>query len=597
MKKISLRKRLITIFVITSTIPIILLCLSMFYSTSTALRKNTEMLTQTSLKQMDDNMQIWLESYEDILYQLYTNDDVVAWVDKLNESQDVPVTINQLRRFLRGLLNTKDYIRSITIITESGMLITYNQLTPVTYANPWIGNFSLSQDELYEEVSLDNGTHIFSTEYGTRFANEEFYLFHLSHRIIDYRNLNKKNGIVILSLDEHLLRDILQIQEEDGGNSNTNFLVDGNGRIISCDFQDGIGKVLFRGEPDFGERVEKYEEYARKSSLLDMKYTSVYAYHDEKLNWDIVNITDQSVFMKELKGKAYVIAAIGVILLMTTLILVWKLSGQLVKSVNRVVAFMKKTEAGNLSIRVPLNEKMPIEIETVALQFNGTLKKLEYALQKEKEAGEKQRKAEIKALEAQINPHFLYNTLDTINWMAIEKDEFDISNAINSLATILRYAISDSSGMVSVRDEIEWLKKYIYLQQFRLKNKFVCKIEASPDILEYRMHKLLLQPFVENAIIHGFTGEQDQYILEVILKKKESFLSIVIRDNGKGMDRQVVEQVNHGLPVGTEEKKHIGLDNAITRLHMYCNAQGKIYIKSEQGRGTEIILLLPRENM
>ena len=116
-------------------------------------------------------------------------------------------------------------------------------------------------------------------------------------------------------------------------------------------------------------------------------------------------------------------------------------------------------------------------------------------------------------MEAQINPHFLYNTLDTINWMAIDKDEFDISNAINSLATILRYAIADSSGEVFVRDEIDWLKKYIYLQQFRLKNNFTCSINVDPDVMDLRIHKLLLQPFVENSILHGFEGTKNNHVL------------------------------------------------------------------------------------
>jgi two-component system sensor histidine kinase YesM len=273
------------------------------------------------------------------------------------------------------------------------------------------------------------------------------------------------------------------------------------------------------------------------------------------------------------------------------------LSGQLVDSVNQVVNSMKRAEAGDLSIRVPLNRKMSKEIETVAYQFNGTLEKLEYALGQEKEAREKQMNAEIRALEAQINPHFLYNTLDTINWMAIDKDEFDISNAINTLATILRYAIADSNGVVRVKDEVEWLKRYIYLQQFRLKNKFICNIQVEPEVMEYRIHKLLLQPFVENAIIHGFQGEQNQYVLEVRLKRQADYLEIEIEDNGKGMSEDIVRSMNEGHPIISEERKHIGLDNALTRLHMYCRGMEQIHVSSTLGKGTRIQLLLPLESM
>lgn len=595
MKKISLRKKLITIFILTSIIPIILLSLFMLYDTSATLKKNTEVLTRTNLKQIDDNMKIWIDSYEDVLYQLYTNDDLVEWVDKLNRNQDVPVTINQLRRFMRGILNAKDYIRSITVITESGMLVVYDQLTPATYENSWIGNFSLSQEELYKEVSSDNKTHIYPTEYGTRFASEDYYLFHLSHRIIDYRDLKKNNGIVILSLDESLLASILQNDVE--GNFSTNFLVDQNGRIVSCGAKECMGEDLYEGAPILEEKTKIYKRFIEENGYFDKTYVSCYVYHNEEFGWDIVNVADQSAFMKKLLEKVYIIIAACMVLLLVALALIWKLSGQLADSVNHVVFFMKKAEAGDLSVRVPLDEKMSMEIETVAQQFNGTLQKLEYAIEKEKEANERQLKAEIRALEAQINPHFLYNTLDTINWMAIDKDEFDISNAINSLAHILRYAIANSNGIVSVRDEVDWLKKYIYLQQFRLKNKFVCKIHVAPEVMDYQIHKLLLQPFVENAIIHGFQGEQKQYVLGVSLEREMEYLKVTIQDNGKGMPPEVVEKVNNGQSLNSKGGQHIGLDNAIVRLHIYCNGEENIHVTSALGQGTKILLLLPLKYM
>lgn len=263
------------------------------------------------------------------------------------------------------------------------------------------------------------------------------------------------------------------------------------------------------------------------------------------------------------------------------------------ESVNIVVKAMKSVGAGNLETKVPIPEQMPREIETVALQFNDTLEKLVNAQKKEKEATDRQRKAEIRALEAQINPHFLYNTLDTINWMAIDRDEFDISNAINSLATILRYAITDSNGTVTVRDEVEWLRKYIYLQQFRLKSKFIRKIEVQPEVLEVKIHKLLLQPFVENAIIHGFRGEQEQCILEVIFTGETDGLHIAIRDNGSGMEPELVEKVNSGQQIRSEEKSHIGMDNAIMRLNSYSDGKAKIFVKSEMGKGTEVNIFWP----
>lgn len=589
-KQISLWRRLIFIFIMTSTIPIIILCLLMLYETSTALRQNTDALMQNSVKQLGDNLDIQMEAYQDLLYQLYTGDDMVEWVDRINDDYDKPVTINQLRRYLRGILNSKDYIRSITIITESGTEVTYNCIAATTYANSWIDNFSYSMEELYYTISSDNKTHIYSTEYGTTFASEDYYLLHLGHRIIDYRKLEKENGIVILSLDQKVLQQILESSNKNG---NENFLVDDEGRIVSCSDKTRIGQQIFEPEASEEEKLDKYRQFAGELLQVNKEYVSIYTGRNEKMQWEIVSAADQSVFMMEIYSKMRIIAGVCLLLLFVTLFLVWKQGRQLMESVNIVVKAMKSVGAGNLETRVPIPEQMPREIETVALQFNDTLEKLVNAQKKEKEATDRQRKAEIRALEAQINPHFLYNTLDTINWMAIDRDEFDISNAINSLATILRYAITDSNGTVTVRDEVEWLRKYIYLQQFRLKSKFIRKIEVQPEVLEVKIHKLLLQPFVENAIIHGFRGEQEQCILEVIFTGETDGLHIAIRDNGSGMEPELVEKVNFGQQIRSEEKSHIGMDNAIMRLNSYSDGKAKIFVKSEMGKGTEVNIFWP----
>lgn len=595
MRKISLRKKIISLFVLTSTMPIILLSMFTFYNTSSTLRKNTEVLTQTNLRQMANNLQISLESYEDLLYQIYTNDDVVSWVDNLNSEKDVPVTVNQLRRYLRGLLNTKDHIRSITVITDSGQQITYDQLTPTTYDNSWMKNYSMQETALYEQISSDNKMHILPTEFGTRFASRDYYLFHMAHRVIDYRALEKKSAVVILSLDEQFLQDILKSEQADrAGDLNYNYLVGAEGRIISYTDKEMIGLELYEQQPDIDERRDVYVKLAAKSDGFDPNYSSIYTHFDENLNWEIVHVTEQSAYLKGLTEQMLIIAVLSAALLLLTILIVWRISGQLSDSVISVVGAMRKAEAGDLDVRIAIKEKMPVEIETIAQQFNNTLKKLKDALAKEKEAGEKQRQAEIRALEAQINPHFIYNTLDTINWMAIDRDEFDISNAINTLATILRYAISNSNGTVTVRDEAEWLKKYVYLQQFRLKNKFACQINIAPDIMGFKIHKLLLQPFLENAIIHGFEGEREQSVLTVDMGKYgDNGIRITIADNGKGIEEKVLNKINQRQALNSEDKNHIGIENALARMHVYYQGREKVEVTSALGQGTKIIIVLP----
>ena len=131
-----------------------------------------------------------------------------------------------------------------------------------------------------------------------------------------------------------------------------------------------------------------------------------------------------------------------------TLLFIWNISGQLTHSIRDVVQGMRKTRTGSLPEPLKTTKDMSPEIVSIVSQYNKTIDRLEQAIQKEKEETASRQQAEIRMLEARINPHFIYNTLDTVNWMAIDKEEYDMSNAISSLATILRYAISNSNKIV-----------------------------------------------------------------------------------------------------------------------------------------------------
>lgn len=537
MKKISLRKKLITLFIFTSTLPIILLGLYDLYNMKSVLKKNTDFFVEENLERVRDNLNIRLESYNDLLYQIYTNDDIVTWVDNLNAGVDEAVTISQLRRFLRGLFYTKDYISSITVITEGGDVITYDQLSATTYENSWIDEYYIPVSDIYRTVSDSNHTEYFDTRYGTTFANEDYYLFHMAHRIVDYKKPYRRNGVVIISLDETLLREILQsgVEREDEDYS---FIVGSEGEIISFPDKSLIGHSLADKESDFAKREQIYSDFVSENITLK-PYTATYAIEDEKLNWDIVEPIDQSDLASEMTRKEVVIVIASIVLLAMTIIA------------------------------------------------------LRDVLAREKEANDEKRRIEVRALEAQINPHFIYNTLDTINWMAMDRDEFDLSNAISSLATILRYAISASDSQVSVKEEVEWLKKYIYLQQYRLKNRFVCNVNISPEVMEVKIHKLLLQPFVENAIVHGFKEEMEEYVLEVGMRRLDNTMEVIIKDNGCGIDEETVDKLNMREAIEDGTRHHVGVMNALSRLNMYYEGKENVIIESKKGEGTTISISIP----
>ncbi len=592
-KKVSLKKKLLIYFLLLSIVPVSFAAFASYHHNARIVKENSDELYNVNVGQISKDTNVLLDSYEDLLYQIYTDDTIIEQIDKINNNEDLPVTTNQLRRVLRGLLNSKEYIRSITIITDNQTIITYNQISPVSVQDAWINNYSLPKEQMYKLIADDNQTKILKTEYATTFASEDYFLFHLAHRMVDYKDIERRNGIVILSIDEELLKKTCG-NENLGQMDTITFIVDDEGNIISFPESNRINEKIDYDQ-SLGIKKENIQAYINKTGLLSNKVNSIYQWHNDDLKWNFVVAYDYDKTIDKLDVQRNYVLTVSIVSVIFISFIVILITTQLTGSINKVVMAIRKVGKGDLDTRIDIDNNMPLEIETIAKQFNETLGLLSIANENEREANRKQRNAEITALEAQLNPHFLYNTLDTINWMAIDKEDFEISNAINSLAEILRYAINNSNAVVCIRDEINWLKNYIFLQQTRLKNTFECKIHIESGIYDLKIHKLLLQPFIENTLIHGFEGVKRKHVLTVEMKEEGDFISISIIDNGKGIEPSILQDINNGVYTKNRGKNHIGMENAIERIHMYYGEQAYINIKSEYGEGTRIDITIPRE--
>lgn len=589
-KRTKLQTRLILAFLITSMIPLIIVNIFLYYNTSGIVRSNVDELAAANLDQTRSGLDIWLESYQDILFQIYMNDDIVKTVEEINEGKELSINRKQLRRTLRGLFYTKEYIKSITIITQSGEIIFYDLLTGSMTKNSWLDNFGMTPGEIYDMVSQDNMTHIFSTREAYTSAQDTAYLFHLGHRIIDYKKVDKQLGIVMVSVDEQMLREACSVQE---GGSYFNFIVDREGRLVSYTQDALLGKKILDWTEEEKSRREAYREFLETHEGRETGNLSIYTVYDDKFDWEIVRVSDQNTVVERLKAQQRLIVVVLILSLAALTAVILLLTQSLTGSLRRLVQVMERAGTGELSARMKVDGRTPREVEVISGQFNRMLERLGDSMEKEKKAIERQKSAEIAALEAQINPHFIYNTLDTINWMAIDRDEYEISSSINALAAILRYGINQSNEIVTVRQEEEWLKQYLFLQQTRLKNSFVCEIHVDAQVKEYHIHKLLLQPFVENAILHGFEGVDRTHRLSVQIGREEDDLHIEIYDNGKGIPKQLVETMNRGEFPKCTEKNHIGMENAITRIGMYYGERAAVRIESEEDVYTRILITIP----
>ncbi len=585
----SLGMKLVISFMGISMIPILLITMFSYYHILNIVNDNNKKLMKYNLSRTKTTLEISVESYQDILVQIYSDDDVVHLINKINRGEDLVVSKNHLRRILRAYLYAKDYIRDLSVITEDGTLVFYDSITGSITRSSWIPNLGIDQKQLYNKYIDENKMFVISTSEAKESLNERNFLFHLGHRIVDYNRRNENIGIIIMSVDEQMLHNICT---GDGQDSVAySFIVDREGKLVSYKDKDLLGSAMINGEKD---KKLQYRDFAIQQNIFDRDSVSIDYVHDDKLNWDIVNVSNQHEVLDEIKqqqGITFTIFSFSVAIL---IVIIAFLTRELTGSIKSVVRIMQSAEEGRRQERVEIDRKMPSEVKVIAHQYNTTMDRLLESVETEKRLDRQKKDAEITALEAQLNPHFLYNTLDTINWIAIGRKEFEISRAITALATILRYGIDNSNGIVTIREEYEWLKQYLFLQQTRLKDGFESTIEILPEFMELKVHKLLIQPFVENSFVHGFKNIERKPMLKIKMEMwKTDRLQIVIEDNGTGMPQSVAKQMNQGIFQETEDKNQIGLKNALYRIRLYYEEQAQIQVESKEHQYTRIYITLP----
>ena len=191
-------------------------------------------------------------------------------------------------------------------------------------------------------------------------------------------------------------------------------------------------------------------------------------------------------------------------------------------------------------------------------------------------------------MHSQLNPHFIYNTLESISWVAYENDVSEISEVVISLSEILKYSIKHSDEYVTFDDEIRMLKNYIYIQKFRFEDKFSVNYEIEEELLKYKTIKFTFQPFVENALVHGFRNIRNQGLITIRLYSHEDDIYAEIEDNGCGMDVLTMSKIDEIKTSG------IGIHNVNRSLQLRFGNQYNIDISSDWGKGTLIRLRIPK---
>lgn len=486
---------------------------------------------------------------------------------------------SKLEEKLDVIFDTRDDIVAMAIFDDKGNLI---EGTPFSRLKT---NVKVTEQEWFiKGLSNSNGTFLSAPHVQNLFNGKYNWVISLSRPISFNYNGELVQGVLLIDMNFNTIEQLCQ--KVSLGKRGYIYILDSQNNIIYHPQQQLIYAGLKAESNEeaykntYGTFKQEINNEERLLTIKNVGYTS----------WKVVAISymdELAATKSSITNFSMLILVLGIIFV--TLVFIF-ISAKITNPIKQLDESMKLVEEGNLDVVVEI--KGDKEVVHLSKSFNIMLAKIKQLMEQIVKEQESKRKSELDALQAQINPHFLYNTLDSIVWMAENGNSQDVITMVTSLARLFRISISRGKNVITVKEELEHARNYLIIQKVRYKSKFDYKIEADEEVLQYKTLKLLLQPIIENALYHGIQYLVDEGCIEISVKRTEDKLLFEVRDNGLGMKPEVLEKILSSI-ADTKGGSGVGVKNVHERIQLSFGSEYGLQIASELEEGTTVKIWLP----
>jgi two-component system, sensor histidine kinase YesM len=545
-----------------------------------AAEKNSQLYIAEVMKQMNANIQSYVDNMENISMLALSNKDVKYYISRnsfIGEEERRPYE-KRISDVFQSILYTRKDIASIMVFGYNGHFVSDRRITSL---NP---NAKLQEQPWYKNAKNEGGKSVISAPHVQNIIQNEYrWVVSLSRELKSSDGISGE-GIFLVDLNLSVINEICR--NINLGKKGYVFIVDQEGKIVYHPQQQLIYSNL---------RSELIPEVlnTKNSSFIadDQDGKRIYSVQDTSFGWKIVGVsyTDELIANKStIRNSLLLFTLIG---LAISLLISFMLSHRFSQPIKSLQGIMKQVEKGNFDIRSDIEHHN--EIGQLARTFNLMIGKIKNLMQEIIQTQETKRQTELKLLQAQINPHFLYNTLDSIIWMSEQKQNEDAVLMTSALSKLFRASITKDDELIPIRVEIDHIANYLLIQKMRYKEQLDYRIEVSPDILQFKTLKILLQPLVENAIYHGIKNNPELGLITITGRQDGDHLIFEIKDNGQGMSPEQLQKVlntDHDLQNG----KGVGINNVNERIKLFFGASYGLHFTSELEQGTCVTITIPK---
>ncbi len=590
----SLSKKLIAFMLIQLITLSVVITIISYYSASKSMQEHSvsfanELLTAKTyqvseyLRRVEQYSQDIL--YEDSIYTLlektvgFEHDDVFAERDRMAILEETGGPV--INTFSKNIM-TRVEIQSMALLDSNGEV--------------WISQDDNSKDfDLATFLNTEESYRMIHTKLGDESSN--IYIHQedgIAQNVFFIRSLSSPDtyepiGYFVMMTDFSYLNSLLLSSEEEVGYSL--MLVAGDGTAIyqAGGVTEGVYSYL---DKDILWQVD------RENGLL---YTRGEV---QGTDWTLIAVQDLSVLFADtvfLRNTLLVITGIAVIIFGFLSIV---FASDILKPVQRMITSMKRVQGGETGVNVKVDRND--ELGYMSKTFNDMIRKNERLVRSIYRAEITKKDAELQALQSQINPHFLYNTLESISWHARLKDVPEISEMVEDLAEIMEAGIGKNEEFITLKTELEYIDTYLRIMKRRFEDRLTTEIHAENELTGYKVPKLLIQPLIENAIYHGIDKATEGGFIKLDAFKDEMFVYIRVTNSGRPITDGELETINSHLIMPSDEyfynlrenqRTNVGIENVNRRIKLYFGEEYGLKIAKNEDGHTQVTALLPHGGM
>lgn len=542
--------------------------------------------SEQSMQSMQNEIYGLIKGIENNLIEIYMDDELLQSLRKKE-------TIKELQsKFYRKAYDiatdefeTGDDVVSFYLYTMDHQVIsTYRRaVTPKhNYASDIYSDPEYTNAEIVKKyVELDNPVMLVSSYYN-EYRNKNILRFVM--KLYNESNLQDKIGYVVCDVDTKNLEKIMDKYRID--RTAFMWLQPTGDRPI-----DTLGDLDAEQTKEYNA-LEKSIACGKKAENETNSKQEFFRIDQQHYNLTAYSMMPQKVLRQNQRNLTINLLAIALLMICVSMIITGFISSGLTRPLELLMNTIQKIGNGNVQLRAKIVKED--EIGELAQQFNEMLDQMEELKQKEYQTKQLLNRAEYKALQAQVNPHFLYNTLDTMASIAEIRNCPEVSHMSQSLALIFRYSLNMKDPFSTVENEIVHLKNYIYVMDMRMHDNIQYTFDVDEMTLKSKLPRLSLQPIVENAINHGLRNKRGKKKIGIQIKREQMDLVICIEDNGIGLDTSAInESLRKNELDFVVRGNSIGLHNINARLKMLYGNQYGMHLESMLGEGTKVFMILP----